>query len=71
MDSKLKVIGLKNCGKCTITKQILDNKGIEYNYFILTDLPREEQRHYAEVGRNVGYFPLVFRNEQLITLQEV
>lgn len=67
----LKVIGLKNCGKCTITKQILDNKGIEYEYFILTEMSREDQRKYAEVGRNAGYFPLVLRDEQLITLQEV
>jgi glutaredoxin len=69
----IKVIGLKNCSKCTVTKQILDNKKIEYEYSILTELPEEERRHYAKLARDCDYntMPLIIKDDKLITLQEV
>lgn len=69
----LKIIGLKNCSKCTVTKQILDSKKIEYKYSILTELPEEERRRYAQMARDCNYnaMPLIIKDDKLITLQEV
>jgi glutaredoxin len=69
----IKIIGLKNCSKCTVVKGILDSKAIEYEYNILTELPEEERRKYAQMARDVNYntMPLIIRDDKLITLQEV
>jgi glutaredoxin len=69
----LRVVGQKNCGKCTITKQILDGKGVEYEYSLLSDLPQEEQRRLAKMARDCSYntMPLIIKDDRLITLQEV
>ena len=69
----LKVIGLKNCSKCTITKQILDSKNIEYEYAILNELSVEDRRIYAQMARDINYntMPLIIKDGNLITLQEV
>lgn len=67
------VIGLKNCSKCTITKQILDSQNIKYSYLILTELSEEDRRKYAQMARDVNYntMPLIIKNDKLSTLQEV
>ena len=69
----IKIIGLKNCSKCTVTKNILDSKGIEYEYSILNELPEEERRRYAQMARDVNYntMPLIIKDDKLITIQEV
>ena len=68
----LLVIGLKNCNKCTITKQILDGKNIQYEYSVLNELPEEERRKYAQMARDINYdtMPLIIKDDKLITLQE-
>lgn len=68
----LLVIGLKNCSKCTITKQILDSKSVPYEYSVLNELPEEERRRYAQMARDCNYntMPLIIRDDRLITLQE-
>jgi glutaredoxin len=69
----LKVIGLENCGKCTITKNILEERNIEYEYDVLSNLNQEDQRKYAKMARESNYnsMPLIIRDDKLITLQEV
>ena len=69
----LLVIGLKNCSKCTITKQILDSKNIEYEYKLLNELSEEDRRKYAKIARDGGNdtMPLLIKNDKLITLEEI
>lgn len=67
------LIGTKNCGRCNMTKKILDNKGINYEYKLLDDLTQEEKDLYLSMARKVGLmsFPLIIKNNNAITLQEV
>ena len=69
----LKIIGLKNCSKCTVTKNILDSRKIPYEYSILSELPEDERRKYAQMARDCDYnaMPLIIKDDKLITLQEV
>ena len=66
------ILGLKNCGKCEITKQILTSKNIEFEYKLLSDLPEEDRRKYAQMARDCNYntMPLIIKENKLITLQE-
>jgi len=67
------VIGTKNCGRCNMTKKILDGKSISYEYKLLDDLTQEEKDLYLSMARKVGLlsFPLIIKNNNVITLQEV
>ena len=69
----IKIIGTNNCAKCIMTKQLLDNKNTEYEYVLLEDLSKEEQGEYLSMARKKGMMsmPLIMKNEELITLQEV
>ena len=70
---EIKVIGSKNCGRCQMVKQILDNKSIEYKYSLLEDFSEEEQNDLINKAKNTGnmQFPLIIKDNKIITLQEV
>ena len=67
------LIGTKNCSRCKITKDILDKKGLEYTYKLITELTNEEQSECMQKAKekNILSFPLIIKNDNIITLQEV
>jgi glutaredoxin len=68
------VIGMKNCGKCMMTKNILDNKGIQYEYVLFNELSQEEKRKYLDLGKEkTGEMPMpmIIKDGKIITIQEV
>ena len=69
----IKVIGKENCSACEMTKTILKNKGIEFEYKLLAELEESQRKEYIKLAREQGKLsmPLIIKNEQLITLQEV
>ncbi len=69
----LLVIGTENCSKCLMTKNILDSKGIEYTYQLLNSLSKHEQDIYLDMAQKVKQMsmPLIIKDGQIITLQEV
>lgn len=66
------IIGSKNCNRCLITKDILDKKGVEYNYSLINELPEEEQDKYMDIAKecNMLWFPIIIKDSKAITLQE-
>ena len=69
----IKIIGKENCSACEMTKTILKNKGIEFEYELLAELEDSQRKEYMKIAREQGKLsmPLIIKNEQLITLQEV
>ena len=69
----IKVIGKENCSACEMTKTILKNRGIDFEYKLLNDLDGDLKKEYMQLAREQGKLsmPLIVKNEQLITLQEV
>ncbi len=69
----LLVIGTENCSKCLMTKNILDSKGIEYTYQLLNSLSKHEQDIYLDMAQKAKQMsmPLIIKDGQIITLQEV
>lgn len=67
------ILGKENCNRCEITKTILNNKKIEYQYKLLEDLPEEKKKTYIQMAResNQLEYPLIIKDEKIITLQEV
>ncbi len=67
------IIGSEGCSNCIMTKRILDNKGIQYKYVLLNELPQEEQDKYLNMARKAKRisFPIIIKDEKVITIQEV
>ena len=62
------VIGKNNCSSCEMTKNILNNKGVEYEYKMFEDLHNEEQAKLRKIARS---FPILLIDGEVKTLQEV
>lgn len=67
------VIGKENCSACEMTKTILKNKGIEFEYCLLDDMDSNEKANYLGMARTKGIMsmPLIIENNKIKTLQEV
>ena len=68
----IKMIGSENCGACKMAQQVLKNKGIDYEYTMLTELSKEDADRYMSIARKNGMLnmPFIFKEEKQITLQE-
>jgi glutaredoxin len=71
--AEIKVIGTIGCSRCVMTKNVLTNKGIEFDYILLNSLPQDEQDRLLDLAtkKNLMNFPLIIKNDEAITLQEV
>lgn len=69
----LKVIGSKNCSRCTMLKTILSNKGKEYSYLDLEELDNETQNTLSKLAEESGLksLPYILQDNKLLTMQEV
>ena len=67
------VIGTENCSRCNMTKTILTNKKIEFEYILLNFLTPEEQKKCLDIAEknNQMSFPLIFKDDELTTLQKL
>ena len=69
----IKVIGKTGCNRCTMTKNILTNKNVEFEYLLFEDLSSDEQNKYMKLveEQTMIELPLIIKNDKLITLQEI
>lgn len=69
----IKLIGKENCSACKVTKTILKNKKIDFEYKLLNDLSLEEQDFYIKLAQdsNMISLPLIVVDKKLKTLQEI
>lgn len=67
------LIGKKNCNACNMTKMVLTNKQIEFEYRLLNELSKEEQEHYIKLAEesNMLSLPLIVVDNKLMTLQQI
>jgi len=67
------LIGKQNCSACNMTKTVLTNKGMEFEYKLLNELPQEEQDKYIKLAQenDMLSLPLIVVDNKLKTLQEV
>lgn len=69
----IRVIGNRGCSRCEMTKQILNNKGIEYEYMLLSDLPAEEQNVImtkAQEEKKIA-LPIIIKDDKLVDVKEI
>lgn len=69
----LLVIGTENCSRCNMTKNILNNKGIEFDYKLISSFSTDDKDKYMNMAQQTGQmsFPLIIKDNKIITIQEV
>lgn len=69
----LQLIGTYNCNRCAMTKTILNNKGVRYQYIQYEELSQVEQDYYLELARKAGHgsFPILLLDGEITTLQDL
>lgn len=69
----IRVIGQLGCSNCEIVKQTLKKKGVEFEYIFLNNLSLDEQDAILDTAEKNGYtkMPLIFNNDELITIAEL
>jgi glutaredoxin len=68
------LIGKSGCSKCAQVKNLLDKRGIEYQYKVLDELDTVERDKYVGIATQNGIsgFPLFFdENDGSLTLKDI
>ena len=67
------VIGTNGCTHCMIAKNKLNQKGITFEYKLITDFTGDEQDKLLSEADKCGItkFPLIVENNQLKNLEEI
>lgn len=69
----IKLVGTPGCSKCMIVKKQLENKDIEFDYYLINSLPFQKQEEYKELAQQAGnlQFPIIIKDGKSIGLDEV
>jgi glutaredoxin len=72
-DLLILVIGTENCSRCIMTKTILINKQIDFEYKLIDSFSDEDKDKYMNMAQQAGQmsFPLIVKDNKIITLWEV
>lgn len=67
------VVGTEHCSRCDTVKNILNNKNIEYEYRYISEYSEENKEKVLAMAKEAQQtsFPLIIKDERIITLQEV
>ena len=69
----IEVIGNKNCAACLVTKRLLTDRGVEFEYKIYDDMPADERSRVMDIARaaNALSFPIILRDGIAVKATEV
>jgi glutaredoxin len=56
-----------------MTTNILTNKNIPFEYKLFDSLSQEDQDKYLNIAKNVNQtsFPIIFKDDKIVTLQQI
>jgi len=67
------IIGRKGCSRCTVIKNMLTSKNIDFEYKLLESLSSEESNEIVKKATKANQInmPLIFKNNEIIDIKEV
>lgn len=67
------LLGKEFCSACNMTKTILKNKGVEFEYKLLSELDDSDKNKYLNLAEEKGInnLPIILDNDEIKTLKEV
>ena len=67
----IKVIGTENCSRCEMTKLILTQNNIEFEYDLFSNLDNQLEIRKQAMAKGMLNFPIVLKDGEMVELQEV
>ena len=67
----IKVIGNENCSRCEMTKRILTQNNIEFEYDLFSNLDNQLEIRKQAMAKGMLNFPIVLKDGEMVELQEV
>lgn len=67
----VQVIGKENCGRCSVVKNILKSKGIEFEYKLKEEIEDSNSLISRASEAGVRSFPMIIKDGQFTDLQSV
>lgn len=65
------LIGRENCPRCEMTKKILNEKDINFEYRLLSDMDNKLEVEKMAKDMGMTTLPLILNDGNLVELQEV
>lgn len=65
------LVGKENCGRCTMVKNILEEKNIDFEYKYISELENESEIMEQAIAKKIMNMPLIIKDGEIVTLQEV
>lgn len=67
----LLVLGNSNCSRCEVVKTILTNKGIEFRYELMEDLPSGIKGSYMKMAREAKMLsmPILIQGGKVMSIE--
>lgn len=65
------IYGNAGCSKCEVVKNLVEEKGIEFEYKYLSEIPATEKFNVMQAAKKVKQLnlPIIFINEEIITFE--
>ena len=69
----IKVIGTENCNRCMMVKNMLNSKGIKYDYSLFSSLDENYQNTIMDMAKSQGIrsFPIIIKDNKIIDVKEL
>lgn len=67
----IKLYGSTSCTRCEMVKNVLETKGVEYEYSLLEDAANQDELIAKAQEKGLTTLPLIFKNDEIITIEEV
>jgi glutaredoxin len=67
------VYGSVGCGRCFTVKRILENRGVEFSYIMLSDLTKDQLNDLLSraEAQGVSSAPIIEKDGQIVKLEEI
>jgi glutaredoxin len=60
------VIGNENCSRCEITKKLLTDKNIKFDYKLFSSLDNQLEVRKMAMSNGMASFPLIMKDGELV-----
>lgn len=67
----IKIIGNENCSRCEMTKLILTQNNIEFEYDLFSNLDNQLELRKEAMSKGMMSFPIIIKDGVMVELQEV
>lgn len=69
----VRLIGSKGCSRCEMVKNILNSRGIDYDYILFEDLSEEDKKRIRKeaVEKGLMSMPIIQKDGVIVSIKDL